>query len=535
MLRGSGGQRWELNLRGREVRSDRRRECSRRAVAVAVSALVLISGAAVAEAAPGPPGALPSLRLFGSERVATDSQGELRFGFMDLGLWVSASGGSFQLDVRRPNYGPWVTSQVDPTTGQPLRRVPPRLVNPLAGLDRFLNVRVVNARGRVVLQRIVAFCPGNESARVDGTGPMNPTYEAGCRVGSFPFVRGTVWGIDAGWAAPVAPGPTAPVPVGAVKSLPPCPYTRHFPGAINLKPGRYTATVTIADAYRRLLAIPARDAVVTVQLRVTPTRVPRKPPHGCGVPVPLRPGGHRVVAASVSQPDPATMPNLAALPAWAIRLREDHRHHDLLMFNATIWNAGPAPFTIEGYRRAASSAMQAFEYFYDSAGDVVGRAPAGTMSYDNRDGHHHWHVRQLATYTLIGASGRVIHSQKQSFCIAPTDQVDLTLPGAALNPNEFGGLGFAGGACDLYDPAAIWIREQLPVGWGDTYQQYVAGQAFDVTHLPNGNYRIEVRVNPLGVLHETSTSDDQAFRAIRITGSRNARRVAVAPWHGING
>jgi hypothetical protein len=63
----------------------------------------------------------------------------------------------------------------------------------------------------------------------------------------------------------------------------------------------------------------------------------------------------------------------------------------------------------------------------------------------------------------------------------------------------------------------------------------VAGQAFDVTHLPNGNYRIEVRVNPLGVLHETSTSDDQAFRPIRITGSRNARRVAVAPWHGING
>ncbi len=87
--------------------------------------------------------------------------------------------------------------------------------------------------------------------------------------------------------------------------------------------------------------------------------------------------------------------------------------------------------------------------------------------------------------------------------------------------------------CDLYSPNAIWLREQLPVGYGDTYQQWVAGQAFDITHVANGLYRIEVRVNPLGVLHETTTADDLSVRFLRLSGHGGARKVQVAPWHGI--
>jgi Lysyl oxidase len=89
--------------------------------------------------------------------------------------------------------------------------------------------------------------------------------------------------------------------------------------------------------------------------------------------------------------------------------------------------------------------------------------------------------------------------------------------------------------CDLFRPGAIWIREQLPAGWGDTYTQEAAGQAFDITDVPNGSYKILVRVNPLGVLHETSTSDDVAIRRIRLSGRRGARQVAVLPWRGIRG
>lgn len=34
----------------------------------------------------------------------------------------------------------------------------------------------------------------------------------------------------------------------------------------------------------------------------------------------------------------------------------------------------------------------------------------------------------------------------------------------------------------------VWIREALPVGWGDTYSDGYVEQHFDVTDLANGTY-----------------------------------------------
>ncbi len=477
---------------------------------------------------------MPSVRLFAVGGRSTVSRGELRGGAGDLGLWVAAVGGGFQVDVTRPGYGAWQAAQVDPASGKMLRALPASLVDPARGLRQFLSVRFLDSRRRTAARELVTFCPNGESARIDDSGPPNPTYPGDCSAASFfPFVRGTVWGIDPGWAVTPALGqfPGFPLGVPGPVRLPPA-LLRHLHGGVNLKPGRYTAIASITSPYRALFAIPTKQASATIHLRVVPSPPPPRPPtiaHTAlarRLPTPL-------TATAAVQPDPATMPNLVALPAWHIRIRHT-AGHDLLTFSATIWNAGPAPFTIEGYRRGNSNLMDAYEYFYDSSGNVVGRAPAGTMFYDNGRGHHHWHLAQLAAYTLTGSSHHAVRSHKQSFCIAPTDAVDLTVPGAVLTQANLG-LGFGGSTCDLYSPGAIWIREQLPAGWGDTYVQSVAGQAFDITHIPNGRYQIKVRVNPLGVLHETTTTDDIATRNIRLSGSPNAREVSVDPWYGING
>lgn len=512
-----------------------------RRLACVTALLVAGSGATLAAALVRPVAALadsPNLRLFAAAHRTTVSRPELRAGVADLGLWVAAVGGGFQLDVRRPGYRAWKAFQVDAVTGTLLRAVPARLVDPARGLKQFLSIRFVDSRGRGAARELVTFCPSGESARIDDSGPLNPSYAGGCSVASvFPFVRGIVWGIDSGWAvAPTLgqfPGifPGVPGPVGV---LPPV-VVRRLRGGVDLKPGRYRAIVSITRTYRRLFAIPAEQASVTIRVRVIPGRpapLPRPPV------VVRRAVARRVpgpwAAATAAEPDPATMPNLVALPAWGIRIRHV-AGRDLLTFSATIWNSGPAPFSVEGYRRANSNLMDAFEYFFDSSGNVVGRASAGTIFYDNAPGHHHWHLRQLAEYRLIGPAARAVRSHKQSFCIAPTDPVDLTVPHAANSEAVFAGLGFGGSVCDLYSPDAIWIREQLPTGWGDTYTQSVAGQAFDITHVRNGRYRIEVRVNPLGVLSETTTADDVAIRHIRLSGRPGARRVRAAPWHGING
>jgi hypothetical protein len=509
----------------------------KRGLVALLTVVVLAMSAGSATAAPA------SLRLFAATRQVAASQLQLRANAFNLGIWLGSTGGAFQIDLVRPNYGAWSATQIDPSTGATVRALPTSMANPVRGLVKFLSVRFVDARGRVVVRRTFAFCPAGETARVDGSGPQNPNYPFGCNVGFFPFTRGLVWGIDSGWAVQPAYGGIGsfgpgPGPGPGPGFIPPC-LISHLRGGIRLKPGRYTVTTSINAVYRSLFDIPAAQASATVQLLVTRSHFAKHP--RCAQPTGIvvgsgassaRDAGGPRAAPVVSQPDPATMPNLVALPAWQIHLMRQ-RHREILTFAATIWNAGPAPFSIEGYRRANSNIMDAFEYFYDSAGNVVGRAPAGTMFFDNARGHHHWHIRQLAAYDLVTPGGQLVRSQKQSFCIAPTNPVDMTVAGATSNPFAFGGLGFGGSACDYGDPAAIWLREQLPVGYGDTYVQFVAGQAFDVGKLPNGTYRIEVRVNPLGVLHETSTTDDLAVRVIRLSGQGKTRKVSVVPWHGI--
>jgi hypothetical protein len=228
---------------------------------------------------------------------------------------------------------------------------------------------------------------------------------------------------------------------------------------------------------------------------------------------------------TVTTPGADTLPDLVALPAWGIGLHE-RRGRDILAFNATEWNAGPGTLVVEGFRGVDSELMDAYQYFHRD-GDAVGRAPIGAMEFHPR--HHHWHFQQFTEYSLLDAdSGRVALSGKQSWCLANTDAVDLSVANA--NWEGYGGDVFTmcGG------PGALWIREVLDVGWGDTYSQYVPGQAFDVTDLPNGDYFIRVHVNPTGALFEGSDANNVEDRLVQLRGRPGHRRAVVPPWHGID-
>jgi hypothetical protein len=80
----------------------------------------------------------------------------------------------------------------------------------------------------------------------------------------------------------------------------------------------------------------------------------------------------------------------------------------------------------------------------------------------------------------------------------------------------------------------VWVRETLPLGWGDTYLQNVGGQALNITGLPNGTYYVSVEVNPLGLLYEQSTSNDTALRRVIIMGHPGHRTVCVPAINGVD-
>ena len=173
--------------------------------------------------------------------------------------------------------------------------------------------------------------------------------------------------------------------------------------------------------------------------------------------------------------------------------------------------------------------MKAYQYFWRN-GHVIGRVRAGTMGFDSQKGHNHWHFEQFARYALLNsAKSLAVRSHKVGFCIAPSDPVNLLLPHAVWQTPS---LGFGSGDCGL--PTALWVAEQLPLGWGDTYFQSLAGQSFDITHVPNGTYYIEIVANPEKVLFETTTRNDVSLRKVILGGTPGHRTVKVPAWHGID-
>jgi hypothetical protein len=64
----------------------------------------------------------------------------------------------------------------------------------------------------------------------------------------------------------------------------------------------------------------------------------------------------------------------------------------------------------------------------------------------------------------------------------------------------------------------------MPVGWGDTYVQSIAGQAFNITSVPNGIYYIEIIANPQHVLYESNTHSGQSLGGVAVA----ARAAAAA-------
>ncbi|MER6915124.1 lysyl oxidase family protein [Streptomyces sp. NPDC000594] len=224
-------------------------------------------------------------------------------------------------------------------------------------------------------------------------------------------------------------------------------------------------------------------------------------------------------------------PDLRSLPAFGIEIQQPDETgkpgKDFMSFAANVWNAGPAELVVDGFRAKGKDVMDAYQYFHDANGKQVGFSPAGSMEWDPREGHNHWHFVDFASYSLLKADKKeAVRSGKEAFCLANTDAVDYTVKGANWSPDNTD----LSSACD--GPTRVSIRQRLDVGSGDTYTQDLPDQAFDITTLPNGTYWIQVKANPANRLTETNTKNNTALRKVVLGGKPGARTVTV-PAHGL--
>lgn len=478
--------------------------------ATAGLAMVAALPAGLATAQPEQHNLGPTIKLIVAQKnISTPQFG--KFVFLDPGVYVAAFGSRLQFDVQRAGYSkPLKITEVinSRTHGTILRPLPSWVINGWNGLARFVRLTIRNSHGKVVASRISGFCPNGNPQKTNPNSPATSPFPQECA--SNPFELGMVLGLQRGWAADAA----------------------GFGVNLKLKLGSYKVTVNILRGWRKILGVSPADGSAVVNVQVV------KGNNGCfpfcasrrakpGQTLPNLPA-----VPTMKSPPKADLPDLSPLPSWGINVQNIKIKHQpaqaMLDFGATVWIGGNSPLDVEGFRVNGGLTMRAYQYFWHN-GRVVGRARAGTMGFDNQKSHNHWHFQQFAEYRLLNSNkSSIVHSQKVGFCIAPTDPINLVLPQASWTPT-FTGLS---GACG--SPSALWVQEMLPVGWGDTYFQFIPGQSFDITHLKNGTYYIEIIANPEHVLHETNTRNDISIRQVILGGTPGHRTVRVPALNGID-
>lgn len=378
----------------------------------------------------------------------------------------------------------------------------PNAMSTFGPLRKMLRVTVYK-RGttQVVTTAQRPVCLATQSERIR---PDAPAYSPYPRTECYlnPYSLGEVQGIQAGWATQALGYSAAP----------------------RLAAGRYTVEVRLTTPYARAFGVSATATRSVTNLQVKHLRsypdeceeeckggsAPRRPRQAPPTPAAAEPTGTGAAPADGPRPD------LRSLPAWGMSLNGNGKY---LAFAATVWNAGDSPLVVDGFRRDGEDEMDAYQYFFDAEGEQTGYEFVGHMHWDQRPSHSHWHFKDFATYTLLDADKKLVRtSGKEAFCLANTDSVDLTVPGAEWDGyNE-----------DLEtscgEESSLSVREVLAAGWGDTYSQIRAGQSFNVSALPDGVYYVTVTANPDNRLVESSLANNKSLRKIWL-GTRNGKRT----------
>ena len=430
---------------------------------------------------------------------------------LDLGLTITAPDSPVSFWSHRPSYDEGIVTEVRTDAG--VATLPAGTLHDFNGLTNLLSVTVteVGATRPAAVVRRSPCLNGWSSTRIRPDAPARSPYPWSCS--SMPYTLGSVMGIEGGWSTRVQ------------LSL----------RKLELDRGRYDVVTTVNPGWREALGISEEDGTSRTRMRVYAAGKHPDYGHGGGYG-----GGYfRTAEAADAQHTPAAaepaeegaeppagvpVPDLRSLPAWQIGLA---RKGTVLRFAATVWNGGESPLVIDGFRDGADrERMTTYQYFFDSEGEQVGYQQVGEMRWHAAN-HNHWHLDDFAKYSLLDASkNEIVKSTKRSFCLANTDAVDYTVPGANWKPS---GTDLSTACGDL---GAMSVREVLDSGSGDTYHQYRAGQAFRIGDLPNGTYYIATTANPLGNLVESDTTNNEALREIRLVGKPGMRRVVV-PQVGI--
>jgi hypothetical protein len=473
------------------------------AAALALTPLAALAVTTPGEAAPAPAAAPePAVKVWAPRKVVGYLYGDRERTRVPIDARLIAGATPLELWSNRTSYSEQIRTVWRSPDGDVT--LPLGSMSTFNALDDFVRISVKDlATGGRLKARSMDVCLNSRGERVRPEAPARSPYPQYCFAN--PYSLGSVQGIQAGWSAPVLGDG----------------------GGVRLEKGTYDVTISIAPAYAKAFKISAAHASSTVRVRVKHEHEGHDHNHGDDGDRP-EPAGRDSASAHPAAKAPTgpeleevagPRPNLKSLPAWGIGMAANG---NFLRFAATVWNAGDSPLVVDGFRVEGQELMDAYQYFFDGDGNQTGYQKIGSFQFDDKESHQHWHFRDFASYTLLRADKTTAAvSKKEAFCLANTDSIDQTVPSADWNPEN------TDLATDCGQPGSLSLRQVLAAGWGDTYAQFRAGQAFNLKNLPNGTYYIATIANPNHRLIESSTADNVSLRKIHISGKEGQRKVSV--------
>jgi Lysyl oxidase len=184
-----------------------------------------------------------------------------------------------------------------------------------------------------------------------------------------------------------------------------------------------------------------------------------------------------------------------------------------LRFDTKIVNIGAGVFEVYGSRPDTSTpTMSVKQRIYDSAGGHRDVATTAQMYYAG-DGHNHWHLKNLESYTLtrLDNGKKVGTGAKEGFCFFDN------YPFGSTADRVYSG-------CAGNQPDALSVTMGLSRGWGDEYSAGTAYQYIDITNLTSGRFRLQATADKHnkhrkhGWFKESNETNNSTWVDIQISG-----------------
>lgn len=200
------------------------------------------------------------------------------------------------------------------------------------------------------------------------------------------------------------------------------------------------------------------------------------------------------------------LPDLVIIPFFTENQIQEYAWNDplyprQLRLAATIANIGYGPMEIKGAKAEKEGRLAVNQRIYNRKNGELAYQdfPAGTMYFENKPGHNHYHVDDWVEFRLVKIINKkrtvITKGSKVSYCLFTTGIIYQHDQFSTINGKKYGenmpnyGLG--------YYPSCNFDKQGISVGGYDTYGMLYEGQYLELPeNLKSGDYTLEIEIDP---------------------------------------